>query len=126
MNSIGLIVQICEKFKSEKEIVELLEKYKKENEQESYNIEYQKGLYYKSAGQYDKAISVFTSQNQEYDFAWNYYQIAIIKNNQGKTNECLEYLKKAIQRDASIKQDARHYHELENLFDNPEFKKITE
>ncbi|QXP78776.1 MULTISPECIES: tetratricopeptide repeat protein [Winogradskyella] len=126
MNSISLLIQVGEKFKSEKEIIELLEKLKTENQQEKYNIEYQKGLYYKSIGQDEKAISVFNSQNLEYDFAWNYYQIAIIKNNQKKTNECLDYLEKAIQRDLNIKQDARHYQELKNLFDNPEFKKITE
>ncbi|MFD1553249.1 hypothetical protein DNU06_17365 [Putridiphycobacter roseus] len=126
MNSINMIIQICQQFMNEKDILTKFDMFQEENENEKYNIGYQKGLFFKSTGKFEEAIKVFDSQNEEHDFAWNYYQIAIIKNKQGKTVECLEHMQKAINLDVNIKQDAKQYHELENLFNNPNFIKLTE
>ncbi len=112
-------------FKSDEEIDSYIDKAKIENPDESYNLEYRKGLYYKLKQQYEKAIEIFSAQNKIHEFAWNYYQIAIIKNLQGKTEECLSYLEKTFQLDYEIKEDAKNYFELENLHSNQRFKEIT-
>lgn len=125
MNYVGFILELLEHYKSETEIENYIEELKDNNPSESYNIEYRKGLYYKSKGLYDEAIQVFNSQNKFYEFAWNYYQIAIIKNLQGKTSESIEYLKKTFQLDPSIKEDAKTYDELENLHNDDQFLEIT-
>lgn len=125
MNFVGFILELLELYKSETEIENYIEELKAKNSYESYNIEYRKGLYYKSKGHYDKAIQVFNSQNNFHEFAWNYYQIAIIKNLQGKTSESIDYLKKAFQLDHNIKEDAKTYVELENLHNDSRFLEIT-
>ncbi|MDP9957002.1 tetratricopeptide (TPR) repeat protein [Epilithonimonas hungarica] len=125
MNYVGFILELLELYKSETEVENYIEKLKDNNPNESYNIEYRKGLYYKSKKLYDKAIQVFNSQNKIHEFGWNYYQIAIIKNLQGKTSESIDYLKKAFQLDPNIKKDAKTYEELENLHNDSQFLKIT-
>ena len=95
------------------------------NPDERYNIEYQRGMYYKAAKEYDKAILIFESQNQEYEFAWNYYQIAIIENVRGNTEQCFKYLKKTFELDPNLKDDAKQYHELQNLWENERFRALT-
>jgi tetratricopeptide (TPR) repeat protein len=98
---------------------------KAQNPEESYNIEYRKGLYLKGEELYDKAVAIFQELNKEHDFAWNYYQIAIIENLRSNSSACFEYLEKTFQLDNSLKADAKQYHELENLWKNPRFIELT-
>lgn len=125
MTYFGFIIDILDLYKTDKEIDLYVERAKIDNPDESYNLEYRKGLYYKSKQQYEKAIEIFSAQNKIHEFAWNYYQIAITKNLQGKTEECLSYLEQTFQLDNELKEDAKAYHELENLHTNLRFKEIT-
>lgn len=125
MDYFGFIIDILDLFKTDKEISSYIDKVKVKNPDKSYNLEYRKGLYYKLKQQYETAIEIFSSQNKIHEFAWNYYQIAITKNLQGKTEECLSYLQKTFELDNEIKEDAKNYFELENLFNNQKFIEIV-
>ncbi|QXP78792.1 MULTISPECIES: tetratricopeptide repeat protein [Winogradskyella] len=91
-----------------------------------YQMNYCKALYLKGIRNFEEAIELFKSLNKQQEFSWNYYQIGIIKNIQNKTDESIEYLKKTFELEKDLKQDAKRYSELQNLWSNPEFIKITE
>lgn len=90
-----------------------------------YNIEYQKGLALKRMGYNREAIELWTSLNKIQEFSWNYYQVGILQNILNEPN-CLENIKKGIEMDINIKEDAKKYHELDNLRTNPNFLKLLE
>lgn len=90
-----------------------------------YQLNYAKGLYLKGIGKFEDAINLYNSLNKTHPFSWNYYQIAIMKNLQGKTDECLQFLKQTFNLEPELKEDARHYYELQNLSNNSEFIQIT-
>lgn len=94
-------------------------------EEARYQLGYNKGLYLKGIGKYDEAIQLYHQLNTIQPFSWNYYQMAIMKNLQGKTAECLELLKITFELEPSLKEDARNFPELQNLFTDPEFIEIT-
>lgn len=86
---------------------------------------YVKGLYLKGKGLNDEAIKVFSDLNKQSQFAWNYYQIAIIENIKGNTSACLKNLETTFELDPTLKSDASSYVELQNLQSNAEFLKMT-
>ncbi|WP_294251566.1 hypothetical protein, partial [uncultured Chryseobacterium sp.] len=94
-------------------------------EEAQYQLRYNKGLYLKGTGKYDEAILLYDQLNTIQPFSWNYYQMAIMKNIQGKTAECLELLKTTFELEPALKEDARSFPELQNLFTDPEFIEIT-
>ena len=94
-------------------------------EEAKYQLKYNKGLYLKGIGKYDEAILLYDQLNAVQPFSWNYYQMAIMKNLQGKTSECLELLKTTFELEPELKEDARNFPQLQNLFANPEFINIT-
>ncbi|MGF2413463.1 MAG: tetratricopeptide repeat protein, partial [Ferruginibacter sp.] len=87
--------------------------------------EYCKGLYLKGMGKYDEAINVYEQLNQLQEFSWNYYQMAIIKNLQNKTNEAIKLLKITFTLEPELKNDAKQFLQLQNLWGNIEFIEIT-
>jgi tetratricopeptide (TPR) repeat protein len=110
----------------EKALIEFDKLEKGFDDNAKYQLGYSKGLYLKGIRDYDNAIRIFEELNKQNDFSWNYYQVAIIKNIQGRETESLEYLKKTFALEPQLKQDARQYPELQNLWNNPKFIKITE
>ncbi len=72
-----------------------------------------------------EAIGLWTSLNKIKEFSWNYYQIGILQNAMGNEN-CLRNLRKGIEMDDEIKEDAKSYSELDNLRKNQEFLKMIE
>jgi tetratricopeptide (TPR) repeat protein len=93
-------------------------------EEAQYQLRYNKGLYLKGIGKYDEAILLYDQLNAIQPFSWNYYQMAIMKNLQGNTVECLKLLKTTFELEPSLKEDARNFPELQNLFTDPEFIEI--
>ncbi|MDB5118363.1 MAG: Tetratricopeptide repeat-containing protein [Mucilaginibacter sp.] len=91
----------------------------------TYQLKYCKGLYLKGRRDFEEAINIFSQLNNLQEFSWNYYQIAIIKNLQAKFDECIEYLQQTFKLEPSLKEDAKQYSELENLWLNPKFIEIT-
>lgn len=90
-----------------------------------YQVEYQKGLELKSKNYFKEAIELWTSLNKIQEFSWNYYQIGILQNLMDNEN-CLKNLKKGIEMDNEIKEDAKSYPELDNLRNDPRFLKMLE
>jgi tetratricopeptide (TPR) repeat protein len=125
INLVGLLVQVADMFMEESEILEMFDELKIENPDEKYNLEYRKALFLKDKKEYVEAILTFTSLNKEHDFAWNYYQIAIIENLRGNAESCFKYLGKAFEQDPNLKADARQFSELQNLWETERFVKLT-
>lgn len=95
------------------------------NEEVKYQLNYNKGLYLKGIKKYDEAIQVFDKLNKVKKFSWNYYQMAIMKNLQGITDESIELLKTTFSLELGLKEDAKNFPELQNLWSNPKFIEIT-
>lgn len=106
-----------------------LEQFKKfENEmpgEAKYQLMYCKGLYLKGRRDFDEAVDVFQNLNKLQAFSWNYYQIAIIKNAQNEIDESLAYLKLTFDLEPALKEDAKQYPELQNLWADPKFIELT-
>lgn len=59
------------------------------------------------------------------EFSWNYYQMAIVKNFQHKTDECLALLKKTFELEPELKTDAVSLPYLQNLSSDRNFIELT-
>lgn len=94
-------------------------------EEAEYQLYYNKGLYLKGKRKYEEAIQVFDKLNKIKVFSWNYYQMAIIKNLEGKTDESLELLKTTFGLEPGLREDAKNFPELQNLWPLPKFIEIT-
>lgn len=97
----------------------------KVSDEAKYQLHYNKGLYLKGVGRYDDAIKVYDNLNKIQEFSWNFYQMGIMKNLQGKTDESLELLKKTFHLEPGLKDDAKNFPQLQNLWNHPEFIEIA-
>ncbi len=102
---------------------DLIEKGVKE--EAKYQLLYNKGLYLKGLGKYDEAIRLYDNLNKTQEFSWNFYQMGIMKNLQGKIDDSLELLKTTFSLEPELKEDAKNFPQLENLWTNPKFIEIT-
>lgn len=112
---------------NDQEFVKKYLAYKKMNNDfnHHYQVEYQRGLELKSTNYYKEALEHWTSLNKIQEFSWNYYQIGILQNVLGDNNY-FGNLKKAIEMDNEIKEDAKSYFELDNLRTNPAFLNLLQ
>lgn len=95
------------------------------DEEAKYQLRYNKGLYLKGIGTYDEAIYEFNYLNSIQEFSWSFYQMAIIQNIQGKREECFSNLRTTFRLEPQLKEDAKTYWELQNLWNDPEFIELT-
>lgn len=109
---------------SKEEALRVMDKWAVYHPKNRYNIVYRKGLMYMGYEEYQKAIDLFNELNKEHEFAWNYYQIGIISNINGNTEECLHNLEKTFALDSSLIEDARNFEGLANLKDNEMFNNL--
>ena len=122
---ISLLLEIFHKLPEEKAFNEF-EIFKEDLKDDAkYQLQYCKGTYLMGIARYDEAILEFEKMNQIQEFSWCYYQMAIIKNVQNKTEESLELLKKTFSLENELKKDAKQYKGLQNLWTNPTFIEIT-
>lgn len=111
---------------SEEEVMAQFDVFEKEtNPKALYQLRYNKGLYLKGIGKYEAAIHLYEDLNEMQEFAWNYYQMGIMKNLQGKTEECLVLLNTTFRLDPTLKEDAKNFPELQNLWSLPSFIYLT-
>lgn len=94
-------------------------------EDAKYQLYYNKGLYLKGIGKYDAAIELYLDLNKVGEFSWNYYQIAIMQNLQGQERLAIENLKRTFELEPGLKDDAKQFPQLQNLWNNPMFIQIT-
>lgn len=121
MNNLPLLLR--EGFTKEKAFT-IMDKFADDFPENRYNLIYRKGLMYIGYEDYDKAIDIFNELNEEYNFAWNYYQIAIINNIKGDIETCLQNLEKTFALDPSLIEDAKNFEGLNNLKDDAEFNNL--
>ena len=123
--STHLLLDTLFKFPKDRAMEELRIFERQLNDGSKYQLTYCKGLYLKGLGFYDGAVKMFEQLNKIQEFSWNYYQIAIIKNIQNKTNDALLFLEKTFELEPELKEDAKQYNELQSLWTNSEFIKLT-
>lgn len=123
--AIDLLLNTFHKLSKERALSEFMNFRKDFDEQARYQLDYCRGLYLKGLGDFDEAITQFEEINKIHEFSWNYYQIAIMKNRQDKIQECFKYLKTTFELEPGLKNDAKQYPELQNLWLNQEFIELT-
>lgn len=123
--AIHLLLETLYKFPKEKALEEFKILERQLNDSAKYQLTYCKGLYFKGLKFYDGAVKMFEQLNKIQEFSWNYYQIAIIKNLQNKTNDALLFLEKTFELEPELKEDAKQYNELQNLWTHAEFIRLT-
>lgn len=116
-----LLIQVYRTYNDDNKVLELFDELMEINPSEKLNIEYRKGLVLKLMKKFDESKQVFIKLNSQREYAWDFYQIAIIENLLGNTKSCLDYLEKTFKIDESLKQDAINFSELSNLKENSEF-----
>jgi len=110
----------------EKQALEQFDLIEREAKEEAkFQLSYNKGLYLKGLGKYDEAIMLYDNLNKIQEFSWNYYQMGIMKNLQGKIDDSIELLKTTFSLEPELKEDAKNFPQLENLWTNPKFIEIT-
>lgn len=120
-NTLRLFTQVYNQLDKEMAMLRFEGFAKQLDDNARYQLDYMKGLYLKGKDDYDEAIVVFSCLNEEREFSWNYYQIAIIENLNGNIERCLLNLKKTFELEPELKEDARTYVELKNLASNVSF-----
>lgn len=119
--AIQLLLDVFHKLPNERALNEFSILRNELNDNAKYQLEYCKGLYLMGIKEYEISISTFENLNNQHEFSWNYYQIAIIKNFQNKTDECLTFLKKTFELEPDLKEDAKEIPYFQNLATNPAF-----
>jgi len=122
---VQVLFQVADNYKTVEETTALAENLKREVPGQEYNIDYRKGLYLRSKKRYDEAREVFSALNTQMEFAWNYYQLALIDNETGNRDGCLGYLEKTFELDPGLKRDALNLPELAPLQGNRRFIQLT-
>jgi|GEM_PF-5142499 len=123
--AIDLLLNTFHRLSKERALSEFVNFRKDFDEQAKYQLDYCRGLYLKGMGDFEEAIAQFEEINKIHEFSWNYYQIAIMKNRQDKIQECFKYLKTTFELEPELKNDAKQYPELQNLWLNQEFIELT-
>lgn len=123
--AIHLLLDVIHKFPPERALREFADFKVTLSEDAQYQLEYCKGLYLLALGRYDEAINLFEKLNQLQEFSWNYYQMAIAHNFQNKTEETLKLLEQTFKLEPELKNDAKQFPHLQNLWDHPQFIALT-
>ena len=123
--TIQLMLNTFNQLSEEETLIQFTEFKSENNAEANYQLNCNKGLYLKGSEKLDEAIKVFNELNTIQKFSWNYYQIAIIKNLQGKAEGCLDFLETTFSLEPELKEDAKNFPELQNLKSNPKFIELT-
>lgn len=123
--STQLLLDIFHKLPNDKALEEFINFTDEINENAQYQLQYCKGLYLMGIKDYENSIATFDNLNKKEEFSWNYYQIAIIKNYQNKTDECLDFLRKTFELEPELKEDAKRIPFFQNLSANSKFLELT-
>lgn len=123
--AIQLLISVLHKLPEERVLSEFSTYKNTIDVHAQYQLEYCKGLYLKDIEKYDEAIKVYDALNRIQEFSWNYYQMAIMKSLQNKTQEAIDLLKKTFELEPGLKNDAKQFHQLQSLWADPNFIQLT-
>ncbi len=87
---------------------------------------YQYGIFKMNAGEHDEALKLFEkAEKLEPESGKVSYALADLTCLMGRTDDCLEHLKKAVQADKSFRVLAQNEPDFEPLWEDKKFKAIT-
>ena len=87
---------------------------------------FNKALTYELYDQFDSALEWYNKSLEIEDYVWTYYGIASIYGRRGDVTNTVEYLKKAIDIDNAVKEEAKNESDFDPVRDSEEFKNIIE
>jgi tetratricopeptide (TPR) repeat protein len=92
-----------------------------------YKAYYNKGTTLAKIGRHEEAIKCFHKAielNPNHTSSW--YNLACVYSLKGNKEKALEYLKKAIELNPKLKEEAKKDQDFKNLWDDEDFKKLTQ
>lgn len=93
---------------------------------ESYGYaRFNKALTYELYGNMDKALKWYNKALEVEEYVWTYYGISSIYGRRGDINNTMNYLNKAIEMDAGVKDVAKEEHDFDPVKDFEAFKKAV-
>ncbi|SHJ77577.1 Tetratricopeptide repeat-containing protein [Clostridium cavendishii DSM 21758] len=86
---------------------------------------FNKALAYELYGKYDDALVWYNKALEIEKYEWSYYGIASIYGRKGDVKNTVEYLKKAVDKNASVKEAAKTEADFNNVKNSDEFKELV-
>lgn len=85
---------------------------------------FNKALTYELYSQFDDALVWYDKALEVEDYVWSYYGIASIYGRRGDVKNTVEYLKKAIDLDSAVKEEAKTEADFDPVRNSQEFKNL--
>lgn len=85
---------------------------------------FNKALTYELYSQFDNALEWYHKALEIEDYVWTYYGIASIYGRRGDVSNTVEYLKKAVDIDSAVKEEARTESDFDPVRNSKEFKEL--
>ncbi len=87
---------------------------------------FNKALTYELYSKFDDALEWYDKALEIEDYVWTYYGIASIYGRRGDVHNAVEYLKKAVEIDSTVKEEAKTESDFDPIRDSKEFKDIID
>ena len=87
---------------------------------------FNKALTYELYDQFDSALEWYNKSLEIENYVWTYYGIASIYGRRGDVANTVEYLKKAIDIDDAVKEEAKNESDFDPVRDSEDFKNLIE
>lgn len=85
---------------------------------------FNKALTYELYSQFDNALEWYNKALEIEDYVWTYYGIASIYGRRGDVSNTVEYLKKAVDIESAVKEEARTESDFNPVRNSKEFKEL--
>jgi len=86
---------------------------------------FNKALALELFGHYDESLTWYNKALEVEDYVWSYYGIASIYGRRGNVQKTVEYLKKAVDKDSSVKEAAKEEADFDKVKNSQEFKDLV-
>ena len=87
---------------------------------------FNKALTFELYDQFDESLVWYNKALEIEDYVWSYYGIASIYGRRGDVKNTVEYLKKAIELDNAVKEEAKTESDFDPVRNSQEFKSLIE
>ena len=85
---------------------------------------FNKGLSYELQGEFTDAIEWYNKDLEVENYVWSYYGIASIYGRKGDVDNTVNYLTKAIELDAAVKETAKEEHDFDPVRNSEKFNSL--
>lgn len=86
---------------------------------------FNKALALELYGHYDDSLTWYNKALELEDYVWSYYGIASIYGRRGDVENTVKYLKKAVDKDSSVKATAKEEADFDKVKNSKEFKELV-